>query len=299
MMRSLYSAISGLKNEQIAMDVIGNNIANVNTVGYKYSRTGFSTMLSQSMRGASAPDTADPSTYGGTDGIQIGLGSAIGSIDQIMTQGGSQSTGKNTDLMLQGEGFFMLQDSNGNVYLSRNGNFKTDGAGNLVDASTGFIVQGYENDGSDPWDTLANINLAIGRSDPEGGTNTLSSFEINSQGIIMGTFTDSDSTDGTTDPAYTVPLYQIAVATCNNPSGLTPVGNNYYQESPNSGEVKINVAGENGNRSISTGCLEMSNVNLSEQFTDMIVTQRGFQANSRVITVSDSMLQELVDLKRQ
>ena len=259
MMRSLYSAISGLKNEQIAMDVIGNNIANVNTAGYKYSRTGFSTMLSQTIRGASSPDgdltTPTPSTYGGTNGIQIGLGSSIGSIDQIMTQGSSQITGKRTDLMLQGEGFFYLQDSENNAYFSRNGNFTTDANGNFVDASTGYLVQGFTNTTypATTWSgagTEGDINLAIGKAGPDTTLpNTLSSFDIDSSGVITGVFTDPAGAAA----AYTAPLYKIAVATCNNPSGLTPIGNCYYQESPNSGAITVDVAGQNGNKSITPG----------------------------------------------
>ena len=108
MMRSLYSAISGLKNHQIYMDVIGNNIANVNTPGYKKNRTAFATMLGQSMRAASAPDQQETPAFGGINGIQIGLGAGIGSVDQIMTQGSAQYTGKDTDMMIEGEGMFVL-----------------------------------------------------------------------------------------------------------------------------------------------------------------------------------------------
>lgn len=308
MMRSLYSAISGLKNEQIAMDVIGNNIANVNTTGYKYSRTGFTTMLSQTLRGASSPDgdATTPSTYGGTNGIQIGLGAQIASTDQIMTQGSSQITGKNTDLMIQGEGFFCLHDAQSNLYFTRNGNFTTDSLGNLVDASTGYMLYGYANTTypapsawpTDPTtETQVPINLQIGMDDPtsHSTTNTLSSFSIDSSGTITGTFSDPTGANA----AYSIALYKLPIATCNNPAGLTPVGNTYYQESPNSGTITYGLTGQNGNKAITPGALEMSNVDLSQQFTDMIVTQRGFQANSRVITVSDTLLQELVDLKRQ
>lgn len=105
MMRSLYAAISGLKNHQTKMDVIGNNIANVNTTGFKRSRVTFSTMLSQNLKGASSPDTTAPVTFGGTNPMQVGLGSNLASIDQIMTQGSTQSTGKPTDMLIQGSGF--------------------------------------------------------------------------------------------------------------------------------------------------------------------------------------------------
>src|SRR5690554_2603971 len=121
MLRSLYSAISGLKNHQVKMDVIGNNIANVNTTGFKRSRVTFSTMLSQTMKGAGSPSD----NQGGTNPAQIGLGSVLTSIDQIMTQGSSQSTGKDTDVMIQGSGFFVLNHAGQTVY-SRAGAFSQD-----------------------------------------------------------------------------------------------------------------------------------------------------------------------------
>jgi flagellar hook protein FlgE len=196
--------------------------------------------------------------------------------------------------MLQGEGFFVLKDSTGNVYLTRNGNFTTDSVGDLVDASTGYQVQGYASTVSGTtvsWPDLTGatvpdsdkINLEIGMLDTSGHATTanhkLTSFTIDSSGVVTGTFSD---VTGAAD-AYTTPLYKIALATCNNPAGLNPVGNTYYQESPNSGTININYVGQNGNKFVTPGALEMSNVDLSQQFTDMIVTQRGFQANQGLL----------------
>ena len=301
MMRSLYSAISGLKNHQVKMDVIGNNISNVNTTGFKRSRVSFSTALSQTMKGASAPTA----TQGGTNSVQIGLGVMLGSIDQIMTQGSSQSTGNDTDMMIQGKGFFVL-DNNGTVY-SRAGAFSLDSEGNLIDPGTGAKVQGVmftdEPDPDTPTDftTLTGIQIRIGsglyNADPVEGEAYLDSYSIDQKGVITGKYI-TPATD--TDPAVTqiAKIGQIAIAGFANDAGLENIGNNFYRETSNSGAASIGEAGTTGRGTIVPNTVEMSNVDLSTEFTDMIVTQRGFQANSRVITVSDTLLEELINLKR-
>lgn len=297
MMRSLYSAITGLKNHQISMDVIGNNIANVNTAGYKRQRTSFATMLGQSIRGASAPDESnDPPAYGGTNGIMVGLGSTLGSVDKIMTQGSSQYTGKDTDMMMQGPGMFVLNLADNTVF-TRTGNFGFDKSGNLVDPSTGALVQGYKY-GATGWPDftatpapIENISFKIGDVHPSDATSSLTSFSIDQSGIVTGVYSN-----GTT--SSTSPIYKIAIAKFANDAGLNSKGNNFFMESNNSGAPDIGGAGEDGRGNIVPNTIEMSNVDLSQEFTDMIVTQRGFQANSRVITVSDTILQELIDLKR-
>jgi fagellar hook-basal body proteins len=264
MMRSLYSAISGLKNHQIKMDVIGNNIANVNTTGFKRSRVTFSTMLSQTLKGASSPTA----TSGGTNAIQVGLGSSLGSIDQIMTQGSSQSTGNPSDMMLQGPGFFTLSLDGGTTKIySRSGAFSLDSNGDLIDPASGANVL-------DASGTKINIPP------------TCDSYSISSTGVIT-TITGKVATTGQT----------IGVSTFANPAGLTSIGGSFYTESSNSGTATLAAPGTG--TTVVSNAVEMSNVDLSTEFTDMITAQRGFQANSRVITVSDSLLQELIDLKRQ
>ena len=176
MLRSLYSAISGLKNHQIKMDVIGNNIANVNTTGFKRSRVTFSTMLSQTMKGAGSPSA----NQGGTNPAQIGLGSMVSSIDQIMTPGSSQSTGKDTDMMIQGKGFFVLQN-NGETVYSRAGAFTQDDDGTLTEPGTGAKVMGHmygmeksvdtmstttEDESKIDWTTLEAIKFNLGENPP-------------------------------------------------------------------------------------------------------------------------------------
>ncbi len=293
MMRSLYSAITGLKNHQISMDVIGNNIANVNTGGYKRQRTSFATMLGQSIRGASAPDSADPPAYGGTNGIMVGLGSTLGSVDKVMTQGSSQYTGKDTDMMIQGPGMFVLNLADNTVF-TRTGNFGFDKSGNLVDPATGALVQGYKYAAGWPATTTPTENISFELGDGHAGLAAeykLTSFSIDQSGIVTGVYSNGTA-------STTMPMYKIAIAKFANDAGLNAKGNNFFVESNNSGQPVLGGAGEDGRGNIVPNTIEMSNVDLSQEFTDMIVTQRGFQANSRVITVSDTILQELIDLKR-
>lgn len=319
MMRSLYSAISGLKNHQVKMDVIGNNIANVNTTGFKRSRVSFATTLSQTMKDSFAPTAIS----GGTNPIQIGVGAMLGSIDQMMTQGSSQSTGNATDMLIQGSGFFVL-DNNGTVY-SRVGTFGLDGAGNLIDPATGAKVQGamYTNDTTTNPATITTdmtttpptqpilvpIQIVIGSAPfsstaAASGSPALDSYTIDKNGVITGVYITPAvvSTTGlvtTAAKSETHKIGQIAIASFSNDAGLENIGSNFYRETPNSGLASVGEAGSTGHGTIVSGSVEMSNVDLSAEFTDMIVAQRGFQANSRVITVSDSLLEELINLKRQ
>ena len=464
MMRSLYSGVSGLKNHQIRMDVIGNNISNVNTYGFKSERVSFQDMISQTMAGASEPKD----NVGGVNPKQVGLGTMTAAIDKLMQQGALQSTNKNTDIAITGEGFFILADGDKKFY-TRAGNFDVDKQGQLVNPANGMKVQGwnsqvdangnkfvnsagsvedlyiplyqkepakettfvgfksnlkssvvavpnnasdkerynyiidpdpgkrrghivsmvvYDDQGkqhtlktflwksdqnrwtasvavtdasqltvdvlgpqgqnttvpantrfeltfspdgrlmgvSDGTDTqnqgkltanlsfrvdgnpdVSNVELRLGEAGlVEGITQYASgfttkaveqdgkpmgymeSFEIDNSGTITGIFSNGAKQ----------PLGRIAMANFTNPEGLTKAGQNNYTVSNNSGDALIGEAGIAGLGSINAGFLEMSNVDLSDQFTDMIVTQRGFQANSRSITTSDQMIQELLTLKR-
>lgn len=306
MMRSLYSAISGLKNHQIKMDVIGNNIANVNTTGFKRSRVTFATALSQTLKGASSPTpnppvAGTPSTMGGTNPMQVGLGAMLGSIDQIMTSGSAQTTGNPTDMMIQGAGLFVLNNS-GQTVFSRAGAFSLDSAGNLVDPGSGALVQGhmFTSDADVTANPLPlpadNVNIRVGQA---AITNTnataagnLMSYSIDQSGIVSGVYTDALGV------STIHKIAQVAIANFPNAPGLENLGGNFYIATNNSGPADIGAAGTNGRGKIIPNSVEMSNVDLSTEFTDMIVAQRGFQANSRVITVSDTLLQELIDLKR-
>jgi flagellar hook protein FlgE len=458
MMRSLYSGVSGLRNHQIRMDVLGNNISNVNTYGFKKSRVSFQDILSQTVSGAAAP-TAEK---GGVNPKQVGLGMNIASIDKIFTQGSLQTTGLNLDLAIQGDGFFILKRGE-ELFYTRAGAFGLDKNGTVVNPANGMRVQGWQAvktgitytinttgdvediivpiGGKDParatenikyksnlnsetpllpvgraptteerlnavvttnidaYDSLGTVhrvtvefsrvrgepntwlvtasmegaevtldvdgpnintsNSIIMRFDNQGapvsiednpevpgapsdiiaegrlaallnvtyiadgttqvatldlgaadeydgitqfasptstrayeqdgfGLGYLENFTVDSSGVITGVYSNGNK----------APIAQIAMATFTNPQGLTTEGDNNFRVTNNSGLPNIGAAETGGRGKITAGTLEMSNVDLAEQFTDMIVTQRGFQANSRSITTSDQMLQELLTLKR-
>ncbi len=417
MMRSLFSGVSGLRNHQTRMDVLGNNIANVNTVGFKAGRVTFQDVLSQTTQGASAAQGA----RGGTNPKQIGLGVGIASIDTLFTDGSFQPTGKATDLSIQGQGFFVLGDG-ASQYYTRAGNFDFDTQGNFGVPGTGYQVMGWTADDSGVVDTAApisGITIPVGSAIPAKATtsithaNNLSASAVANQDTALATidiydslgeahtakttyaktgnntwtatttidgaavpvvgadpltpnsFTLSFNDDGTltsTTPAtptlsysplngaaamsltfnlsgltqyggdtsvqatgqsgyasgsmngssidvngnvigsftngQTRTLAQLALATFNNPAGLTKVGSSLFSRSTNSGEPQVGTTGVGGRGTINPGTLEMSNVDLAEEFSNMVITQRGFQANSRVITTTDQMLEELTNLKR-
>jgi flagellar hook protein FlgE len=443
MLRSLFSGVSGLRNHQIRMDVIGNNIANVNTVAFKAGRVTFKEGFAQLVAGASRP----PGDHGGINPIQVGLGSQIGSIDTLFSQGNIETTGIATDLAIQGESFFVVAKGNQHYY-TRSGNFQLDADGRLVSPTNGFVVQGrmavngvfqdgvrdiklpfgqktaakptdtitlagnmdaaavvfdkgpyaavdpmdpaqralpqnsasykdvsitvYDSLGSkhelkmvmwksaeSQWDykfdptglavTPAGITEVSGTHpmtfkadgtldtsafippkvtftpldgaspmvitlDPSGGalggtngltqfagtnnavlrdqngyqSGTLQNFTIDRTGTISGAFSNGTN----------VSLAQISLADFNNPGGLIRAGDNMYTVSGNSGNAVLGFALAGAQAEVTSGALEMSNVDLAQEFTSMIVAQRGFQANGRVITTSDQMLEELVQLKR-
>ena len=464
MMRSLYSGVSGLKNHQIRMDVIGNNISNVNTYGFKSERVSFQDMLSQTISGASEPKE----NVGGTNPKQVGLGMMIAAIDKNMSQGSIQVTDKNTDIAIQGEGFFIMNKGDKRIF-TRAGNFDVDKAGLLVNPANGFKVQGWnsqvDNQGNKYVNSASNIediiiplyskeparatsfvkfksnlkstvpvvpsdttdqeryrmitdpdvskrrghitsigvyddqgkeyllrimmwknsenrwtssismdnaeNLTVDVLGPEGQNMTLpgnkrvelgfspdgklttvsDSTDMQTKGELSANisfrvpgnpeaqtvqlrFGEAGTVDGVTQyssqyttkaieqDGYTMgymesfkiddsgvitgtfsngikhPLAQIALANFANPEGLIKEGENNFAITNNSGEALIGEAKIGGLGTLAAGTLEMSNVSLADQFTDMIVTQRGFQANSRSITTSDQMLQELLTLKR-
>ncbi|MFZ4454159.1 flagellar basal body rod protein FlgG [Salibacterium aidingense] len=268
MLASMYSGISGMRNFQQKLDVTGNNISNVNTFGFKKGRATFKDMVSQQIAGATAPDGG----MGGSNPRQVGLGSQLASIDTVHTQGSLQNTNRELDLGISGDGFFRVQDGDDNVFYTRAGNFYLDEDGTLVNA-----------DGYNVLDT----------NDEE------ITIDLNAQDFSIGANGDVNITDAdgnTNDNPPTISLVNFA-----NPGGLQKEGNNLYTESVNSGDAdddNTGAPGENGTGELVAGTLEMSNVDLSEEFTEMITAQRGFQANTRGITTADEVLQELMNLKR-
>lgn len=457
MMRSLFSGVAGLKNHQTRMDVIGNNISNVNTYGFKTSRVSFQDMLSQTIAGAAKPEE----NVGGVNPKQVGLGMTVASIDRIFTQGSLQTTGNQTDLAISGDGFFVVANGD-KKYYTRAGAFALDRDGNLVSPSNGLKVQGWmattdangiktvkpngstedivipvysKNEaretsyvrykcnldskravipanasaqmiasaavttnidvydklgnphrmtmnfwhtGTNEWTasaamTGADKNLTLDvpaganqanqdnpsnriklRFSPEGkliaigdegtpddanqgklianlnyrlnGDPTVRSIRLDmgTSGLIEGVtqFSSPATTKAVEQDGFSMGYMesysidnsgivtgvysngtkqvvgQIAMAVFNNPQGLLANGENLFEVSNNSGIANTGTANTQGRGKIVAGTLEMSNVDLSDQFTDMIITQRGFQANSRTITTCDQMLQELINLKR-
>jgi flagellar hook protein FlgE len=283
MMRGMFAAISGLAVHQTMLDVTANNIANVNTIGFKSERTSFEDALSQLQKGASSPTA----TSGGTDAQQIGLGVRLGSINNVMTGGAVQTTGNPYDVAIQGDGFFRLVadpttlGATGASYMyTRAGNFTTDANGDLVTNDGDYIV-GFKFDSSgNPLTGAANetkITIPPGSQSVTIGQN--------------GTVSVTNSAGAVTKVAV------ISLATFPNNAGLVRVGGNNWIASNNSGAETANIAGTNGLGTLTPGAVEMSNVNLAQEFTNMITAERGFQANSRVISTADEMLQELVNLK--
>ncbi|WP_226654418.1 flagellar hook-basal body complex protein [Pseudalkalibacillus hwajinpoensis] len=255
MLRSMYSGVSGMRGFQTKLDVIGNNIANVNTTGFKKSRVMFQDLLSQNMGD------------GGVNTKQVGLGVTNSAIDTMHTAGSLMTTGVKTDLSIEGEGYFQVQreEANGTTtnLLTSSGNFYINSNNELVTS------QGY--------------SVLNGAGQPI--TNLPADFAINRQGEIIETDQNGNSTI----------IGTIGIGTVANPAGLSKDGGSTYKVTDKSGPLTNGLP--DGSRVVS-GQLEMSNVDLTEEFTEMIVAQRGFQANSRVITTSDEILQEIVNLKR-
>jgi flagellar hook protein FlgE len=390
MLRSLYSGISGLRAHQTMLDVTGNNIANVNTAGFKSSSVQFEDTLSQLTKGSAAPAAGT----GGTNPAQVGLGVQVSGVSTNFNQGSAQATGKSTDMMISGDGFFAVKSGGQSLY-TRSGAFNLDAAGRLVtpdgatlqgwSAVNGVVPTGgavgditlsstalapakattsatasgnlpaeqatgttlnrqisvYDATGTTTaldlafvrnganWDvtgtdaagnsatttlsfnngvlaaggnmTVGTISVDLTKVTGYTGMNTvtldgqdgrpagtLQSFSIATDGTIMGSFSNGAKQA----------VGQIAMAKFTNPGGLEKAGNSEYRVSANSGNAVLGTAGAGGFGSVTAGSLEMSNVDLSQEFTNLIVAQRGFQANARIITTSDQVLQELVDLKR-
>jgi len=276
MLRSMYAGVSGMKGFQTKLDVIGNNIANVNTIGYKKSTINFQDLLSQNMSSS------------GANPMQVGLGSTTGAINVNHNAGSTMTTGVGTDVAIMGDGFFIVQDpddvgTDNGQFLTRAGNFTVTNEGNLVNPQ-GYNVMGFANTAAQGADFAAGDFEPI-VIDPAA----YDSFSINRAGEVIGKAADGTETI----------LYGMGISNPENPTGLSKFGGSLYEMTGGASLNGINpetVA--DANTSVASGMLEMSNVDLTEEFTEMIIAQRGFQANSRTITTSDEILQEVVNLKR-
>jgi flagellar hook protein FlgE len=281
---TLTSGVSAMRSFTKGLEVIGNNISNVNTVGYKSSHASYADSFSNTLRGSSPSSGATPNM----SATQVGTGVRISGIASNYGQGGLTTTGVASDLGVSGNGFFRVVNSvDGQEYASRAGNFRFDDQGYLV-TSEGYRVQGLT---GTPPTAVGDVRL---NQTPPVGTQ-LQSYSIDRFGSVVEFY--SDGTSATTN--------RILLQAYSDPSALQKVGNNLYTGFSAAGAIggvalsaANNGPGENGLGNIESGTLELSNVDLTEQFANMITTQRSFQASSRLVTVSDTLLEDIVNLKR-
>ncbi len=288
MSTALNTAVSGLDAYQEQMDIIGNNIANINTAGFKTATGNLANTFSDTLQAATAANGNDNAT----NAMQVGTGVYTGSITNDWSQGGINSTGVSTDLYISGSGFFMVgsTSASGPQFASQDGAFTVNNQGYLVQANSGMYLQGATTAGNPPSGQPAAIKI-----DSTGYTGsptaTMTGFTINQQGVVTVNMSDGGSFQRA----------QILLQTFTDPQALTSVGSNLYSNMANAGGLTAATAAGSGtlvNTSIVSGALELSNVDLSAQMADLIVAQRAFEANSKIVTTSDEMLQTVVNMKR-
>jgi flagellar hook protein FlgE len=284
---TLTSGVSAMRSFTKALEVIGNNVSNVNTVGFKGSTVTFADSFSNTLR-SSAPSTGNSSNQSAT---QVGTGVRLSQIGTRFTQGALSTTGLNTDLGISGNGFFLVSNpADGQIFASRAGNFRIDDNGYLV-TYQGYRVQGATGGvAGTPPSAFGDIQLGT----PPAGTQ-LTSFSISAAGNLTEFY--SDGTSVTTN--------QVLLQSYSDPTALIKSGDNLFTGfsaagiiGPNPPTAADNAPAGNGLGSIQAGTLELANVDLTEEFANMITTQRSFQASSRLVTVSDQVLEEIVNLKR-
>ncbi|MGD8386055.1 MAG: flagellar hook basal-body protein [Desulfobacteraceae bacterium] len=270
MIASIYSSLSALNTFGKSMQVKANNLANVNTVGFKSSTSTCQDLASQSV-----------STASGTS--QVGRGCTLSDIDEVFDQGPIELTGNSTDLAIEGDGFFVLRRSDSEeVVYSRAGNFHFNEEGVLVNPE-GHVVQGWRLDeNGERVGSIEDIRLDEAASE----IGDLQGFEIQQDGTVEGHFSNGD----------TIPLYQIAEARFSNPQGLQKAGGNLYLETSESGAGVTGSPGSNGLGHIVSNTLEHSNVDMAREITGTIPLQRGYEANLKVIQTEDEMLGSLLDI---
>jgi flagellar hook protein FlgE len=288
MIRSLFTGISGLTNSQERMDVIGNNLANVNTVGFKASRVSFADSISQTLK-ASSPATTGTS---GDSSMQVGTGVTTSGISTLYNAGAVSRTSVPTDLALVGEGYFVVKDTvTSEQFATRAGDFRVDSNGYLV-TSAGLRVQGFSPAAGAALDSaLGDVKI---QNPTAGSTATVDGYSFGSDGKVNVRL--SDGTQAVSG--------QILLQKFNDPQALMKVGNSLYSGISNAGPLTwaaggiVGIPNQAGIARIESGALELANVDMATEFTNMITTQRAYQASARVISTSDELLQELVNLKR-
>jgi flagellar basal-body rod protein FlgG len=259
MLRALYSAAAGMESQQMNLDVISNNLANVNTTGFKESKLEFQDLLYQTTRAAGSQQGGGNELPGS---LQIGQGSIPVSTERIFTQGDLSQTGGNLDIAIQGQGFFQVQMPDGSLAYTRDGSFKTNAQGQIV-TSDGYPVQG----GFEPV--------------PTGTTN----ITISASGAVTYT-TPSGVTSS-----------QIQLANFNNPGGLQAVGHNLYTETAASGTALLGEPTQNGLGELQQGYLELSNVSVVQEMVNLILAQRAYEVNSKAVQAADQMMQDSNNLQ--
>jgi flagellar basal-body rod protein FlgG len=261
MLRSLYTAATGMEAQQLRMDVISNNLANASTTGFKKTRAEFEDLLSETIRGAGAP-----AAQGGADPapLQVGLGVRTGGTTRAFAQGDAVNTGNPLDLAIEGAGFFRVQRASGDYAYTRAGNFAVDATGRLV-TQHGEVVE--------PGITVPPDATAV---------------TIKPDGTVTATVA------GRPDPNT---LGQLELSTFTNPAGLTSLGNNLFAATPASGDPVTSKPGEQGTGTLAQGMLEGANVKAVEEMIDMIACQRAYELNSKIIQTADQMLQRLTSIR--
>lgn len=297
MLKSLSSAISGLRSQQTEMDIIGNNIANVSTSGFRSSNANFEDLFYDTLNEGS--QAVNPS--------QVGYGAQVGSIDKNMERVGANQTDRALDVYIDGDAYFgVCKDSKSTSpdYYTRVGDLHVGQDGYLEDSNGNYILGADLSASPIQSGSPINIQNAVKIKEDDGTTVTLNdngkylsknlSISINPDGTITGSVDDAK---GTLQDANGNSI-QIALYTFPNQDGLSQVGDSYFTTSDSSGAATC-VTAENGNNmSLRTGELDASNVDLAKEFTNMIVTERAYQSNSRIITTSDTMLQELLNMSK-
>jgi flagellar basal-body rod protein FlgG len=280
MMRSLWSAASGMLAQQTNLDTVANNLANVNTVGYKKDTTEFKSLLYQTLQSPSTNSAGENKPVP----AQVGLGTRVSSITTVFTQGNMQASDDNTDLAIEGDGFFKVKNQDGEILYTRDGSFSTqpvDG-GVMLCTSDGYPVLDQNNN-----------TIVI------PGTYSIDSFTVDTEGNLSVRGADGKSVVLTQTLNGQTYNQKIGLVQFNNPSGLSNVGGNMYQATVASG----NALEESTNQGLSTSrihqnYLEMSNVQVADEMVNMIVAQRAYEMNSKAIQASDTMLEEANNLRR-
>lgn len=253
MLRALYTAASGMEAQQLNIDTIAHNLANINTSGFKQRKAQFQDLLYQNIRQAGASNTATTEI---PVGLQVGLGTKPVATDIIFTQGDFSSTNNWSDIVIQGQGFFQIKQANGDIAYTRNGNFHLNRDGNIV-TSEGDLL------------------------DPE------IKIDKEQTGVTIGA--DGTVTVQKAGQSQPEPAGQIQLAYFQNPSGLQSIGKSLFVPTQASGEATTGTPGENGLGTLLSNFVEQSNVSVVEEMVNMIVSQRAYEANSKVIRTADEM----------